>query len=73
MDLMVATVADLIFEGCFCSQAPRRTSELFNAFSFHANGDPIYAPFVPELPKPLLKNSISAGTACEPHLFGGMF
>lgn len=51
MDLMVATVAtvaDLIFEGCFCSQAPRRTSELFNAFSFHANGDPIYAPFVPE-------------------------
>ena len=50
MDLMVATVvtvADLIFEGCFCSQAPRRTSELFNAFSFHANGDPIYDLVVP--------------------------
>ncbi len=32
--------------GCFCSQAPRRTSELFNAFPFDANGDPIYDPVV---------------------------
>ena len=45
-DLMVAMVADLIFEGCFCSQAPRRTSELFSTFSFDANGDPIYDPVV---------------------------
>lgn len=48
VDLTVVMVADLIFEGCFCLQAPRRTSELFSTFSFDANGDPIYAPFVLE-------------------------
>ena len=47
-DLMVATVADLIFDGVplFAGSASNRRT--FNAFSFDANGDPIYALFVPE-------------------------